>query len=221
MSQCTICHKIVKKFGMGSHLSKFHKNGNHVQKTKNETSTCSICGKTTKKFGMGPHHRLFHTKVSHPTTGVSHRAWNKGLTVNTHPSVKQGVDTWNKNIDNVGYVGGKYTEYKCLNGKTIKLQSSYEVTVAEILDQNQIDWIRPKPLNYFSTSTGRSRKYFPDFYLPKYNIYLDPKNEYLIPKDCSKIVDVIRDNNVKVLVLDYLHLNLHSILDSIELLSYL
>lgn len=29
---------------------------------------------------------------------------------------------------------------------------------------------------------GKQRRYVPDFYLPKYDLYLDPKNDYLIKK---------------------------------------
>ena len=37
------------------------------------------------------------------------------------------------------------------------------------------------------TINDKSRRYFPDFYLPKYDIYLDPKNPYLMQKDFFKM----------------------------------
>lgn len=65
------------------------------------------------------------------------------------------------------------------------LESSWEVKVAEKLDQLKIKWIRPKPLKW--VDNNKTRYYFPDFYLPDYNLYLDPKNPYCMDKDIKKM----------------------------------
>jgi hypothetical protein len=52
--------------------------------------------------------------------------------------------------------------------------------------------------------------YTPDFYLPEYDIYLDPKNDFLIENinpvlgytDIDKIHQVELENNIKVLILN-------------------
>lgn len=45
------------------------------------------------------------------------------------------------------------------------------------------------------------KKYFPDFYLPKSETYLDVKNDYLIKVDEAKITAVKRENpTVKLIV---------------------
>ena len=49
-----------------------------------------------------------------------------------------------------------------------------------------VEWERPIPLNWMD-SEGVKHRYYPDFYLPEYNIYLDPKNSYLMKKDEEKI----------------------------------
>ena len=78
-------------------------------------------------------------------------------------------------------------KYKHKNGEIILLESSWEVKVAEKLDILNIDWTRPKHIPWTDTS-GKKRKYFPDFYLPKYNLYLDPKNKYQISISLEKLV---------------------------------
>lgn len=91
----------------------------------------------------------------------------------------------------------------------LKLDSSYEVTVAKSLDNNNIKWIRPKSI-YYIDNTGKRRRYIPDFYLPDYNVYLDPKNDYLINSinkslgysDVDKINWVMQQNNVKIIILN-------------------
>lgn len=76
------------------------------------------------------------------------------------------------------------------------LESSYEAKVAQELDQHKITWIRPKYLTY------KNKKYFADFFLTEFNVYLDPKNDYLIQKDQDKIKAVMEENNVLIIILN-------------------
>lgn len=72
------------------------------------------------------------------------------------------------------------------DGTIVNLDSSYERIVAKILDEHNIDWIRPKPLDWYSND-GIKHHYFPDFYLTKYNLYFDPKNDYCFKVQAEKI----------------------------------
>lgn len=57
---------------------------------------------------------------------------------------------------------------------------------------------------------GKLHYYTPDFYLPDYNLYLDPKNDFLInninPKlgyaDSYKIEQVMLQNNIRIIILN-------------------
>lgn len=91
-----------------------------------------------------------------------------------------------------------YSKRTIYNG--ITLDSSYELKVAQELDENNIDWIRPKSLIWMDD--GQTRRYIPDFYLLGYNVYLDPKNDYLIKKDARKISLAKEFNDVNIIVLD-------------------
>lgn len=91
--------------------------------------------------------------------------------------------------------------------KGIKLDSSYEVIVAKNLDYSDIVWTRCSRFPYYID--GVLHYYIPDFYLPKYDVYLDPKNDYLIKninpvlgyKDVDKIEAVMLENNIKIIIL--------------------
>lgn len=98
--------------------------------------------------------------------------------------------------------------------KNVMLDSSYEVIVAKNLDENNIKWIRPKSLIWIDNE--QKRRYIPDFYLPKYNVYLDPKNDFLIKKDKRKIKLTMENNNVKIIVLNKNQLTWDSILSIIN-----
>lgn len=107
--------------------------------------------------------------------------------------------------------------------KGIKLDSSYEVRLAEDLDRNNVKWVRP---NFFVYEfKGEEHRYYPDFYLPEENIYIDTKNDYLINnpnpkfgiKDLEKIQLVSEQNNIKILVLDKNNLSWFHLKSKIEL----
>jgi len=64
---------------------------------------------------------------------------------------------------------------KMIEYKGIMLDSSWELALAKRLDKLGVLWVRPEPLVYFDRQ-GKERHYFPDFFLPEYNTFLDPKN---------------------------------------------
>jgi hypothetical protein len=95
---------------------------------------------------------------------------------------------------------GGQTNYKKFQYKGIWMDSSWEVNIAKWMDEHNIQWKRDKKINFTWTDIeGRKRRYYPDFYLEQYNIYLDPKNKYLIEKDTFKINQVQKENNIKVI----------------------
>lgn len=97
-------------------------------------------------------------------------------------------------------MGNRYTASKRIEYKGIKFESSWEYLVALDLDNNKIEWKRPSPLLY-RDAVGQQRRYYPDFYLPEYDVYLDPKNDYVKKLDASKITSVQEQNSVRVVLL--------------------
>lgn len=156
-------------------------------------------------------------------------AWNKGKTAKTDKRIKNYAETLSKKLTSgkkeiTGCFGwsseerslkakqqgfGGYNEnagrskkfrVKDSFGNEVVLQSTYELRCSQILDELGITWVRPKHLKY------NGKRYFPDFYLPDVDIYLDPKNAYKAKLDEQKIQAVIDQNKVKVYVLLEHHL---------------
>jgi len=73
-------------------------------------------------------------------------------------------------------------------GRSFIFDSSWEDATAIRLDTLNINWDRPDPIPY--EMNGKIHNYFPDFYLPDHNVYLDPKNPYVIIKQKEKL-DII------------------------------
>lgn len=96
---------------------------------------------------------------------------------------------------------GGETGYKHFQYKNIWMDSSWEVELATFLDSKQIEWERDRKKHMFwwVDNNGTSRRYYPDFYLPKYNLYLDPKNKYKMKNDELKIKSVVELNRIKLI----------------------
>lgn len=107
----------------------------------------------------------------------------------------------NASVGERKYINGrrKNIYYAHKNGTTILLESSWELDIAKFLDLINIAWIRPKYINWVD-SKNKKRNYYPDFYLPNFNLYLDPKNPYAMKKDEEKMkyisskVDILYGN---------------------------
>lgn len=95
---------------------------------------------------------------------------------------------------------GGETNYKRYVYNDITMDSAWEVEIAQWMDAHQVKWTRSRKMMFHWTDeTGAKRRYYPDFYLPDYNVYLDPKNKYLIEKDRFKILAAQRENGITII----------------------
>jgi|LakMenEpi03Aug12_release.lakeMendotaPanAssembly.Ray.scaffolds.fasta_scaffold352928_1 hypothetical protein len=174
------------KMSINSRQKISEKNTGHLKPIYTKIACCKIC----KKWFAG----------TNKTCSLTCRNMSFSLTAK---KTKLGG---NKNTRAYGWYYSKFA------GK-VWLESSYEYKVAKELDDNNIRWIRPSFLFY--TLNNIKKRYYPDFFLEDFNIFLDPKNDYLIIQDLEKIECVRNQNNVKVLVLTKFQLSwkiIHSLL---------
>jgi len=88
-----------------------------------------------------------------------------------------------------------FAKMKSYNAKGIKKQeyngqffdSNWEVKIAKWLDENNIIWLRPKTAVVWLDKNEKKHRYYADFYLQDFNVYLDPKNPYCITKQKEKL----------------------------------
>lgn len=209
---------------------------------------CQYCSKVCKNLNSlrqheirCPHNpnRINTVHAGFNTKGK--KAWNKGLTKETSDVVKRQAELQSKTKK--GKPGRKHTDAEkqtlrehALKNKLggfnmrkktifvngIAVDSSYEKIVAESLTENNIEWKRCDRFKYIDNK-NKLHYYTPDFYLPKYDVYLDPKNDYLINninpilkfRDTDKIKWVMEQNNIKIIILDKDHLTYEKIVDLI------
>jgi hypothetical protein len=104
-----------------------------------------------------------------------------------------------KSIENPN-CGGE-TGYKHYQYKNVWMDSSWEVELANWMDENNIKWerSRKKHMFWWTDIKGDKRRYYPDFYLPELGVYLDPKNKYKLSNDQFKLDNVLKENKMVLL----------------------
>lgn len=81
--------------------------------------------------------------------------------------------------------------YNPFENKVVKLQSSWELSIAEYLTAQNVSWSRPtKRLKWYDKTICKHRTYLPDFWLDKYEIYVDVKNEHKQEVDKDKLAQL-------------------------------
>lgn len=132
------------------------------------------------------------------------RKISESLLGKTHTEeTKSKLSDYAKSVGFGGVTRSRRIEY---SGKF--LGSSYELTVAKELDANEIRWDTCSRFKYIDPD-GKERTYTPDIYLIDYDVYLDPKNDFLInnpnPKlgfyDSEKIKLACEQNGIVVHIL--------------------
>lgn len=83
--------------------------------------------------------------------------------------------------------------------KGVLLDSTWELELAIRLDRLSVEWIRPDPIPWVDEE-GVTHNYFPDFYLPEYDIYLDPKNPHAINVQKKKL-NILKQQYNNILIL--------------------
>jgi hypothetical protein len=231
-TKCPICQFQISKINFLRHTNVCDGKGPLLKKIKkykrknfNKTFTAEFCKKVQQFYDEG-------NTVAQvlKTFQLNCRAWNKAVQLGLLKS-RDRTQTLKNNIskltaeekvkrfsrkqqpwhkpkggyrDNAGHSQKFYVKDSFNNN--VCLQSSYEKQCSDILNDLEIRWIRPKALKY------KNKKYFPDFHLTDYNIFLDPKNDYLAEKDKEKINSVIKENNIKLYIIKKENLNKEYIL---------
>jgi len=92
---------------------------------------------------------------------------------------------------------------KTINYKGFKLKGSWELITALFLNKRKIKWTNKiKPFNYFWKN--KNHLYFPDFYLPKYKLYIEVKG-YETKRDRAKWKNfpkkllILKNNEIKLI----------------------
>ena len=89
---------------------------------------------------------------------------------------------------------------KTIEYNGILLDSTWELALAKRLDDLNIKWIRPAPITW-TDAEEKIHNYFPDFHLPDYNLYLDPKNPHAVTVQKKKLDLLLKQHtNIRLIL---------------------
>ena len=98
----------------------------------------------------------------------------------------------------------KQSKYVTVEGTIVNMDSTWEVAMAERLDELGVKWMRNPSIKLkYLTRSRRLRNYIPDFYLPDYDLYIEVKG-YWTDAARHKMKSVQALNPVKLLILESL-----------------
>lgn len=189
------------------------------EERKNKYCNASCAAKTTNKLKKGIKHifsegalkKIAFSNRSRKGSGYEETKifYNncticKKLFINDIKSKTCSSDCKNKlislNSRNNPNCGGE-TNFKKFKYKDIWFDSSWEVEIAKLMDSLNIEWVRSRKIIFFWFDLdNKKRRYYPDFYLPKYDLYLDPKNKYKYEQDKFKLEQVVSLNKINLQV---------------------
>lgn len=193
LKQCDICLKHISMFAYNRHVKSHYKEPKSPKIKENVIYTCNFCSKTCKNaLSLGNHRcrckdnpdrkiQVFtdagRESIKSKLRGRKHSEEHK---LNISKGMKLAVIKYPESYSS-GNVCGR-VKIEDYNGE--RFHGKWEVLTAKWLDKNSIHWERKiKPLKYYWNEGWHL--YFPDFYLPAYNLYLEVKG-YETERDICK-----------------------------------
>lgn len=175
---------------------------------------CKFCGKSCKPLGISAHERLCpknpdKNKKDHPSYGrsgynqytkaklegriinmseetkrkLSNSKIGKAATEKTKKSISEGMKNAVRKYPE-SYSGSNVNgRVKKVYYKGVCLDGGWELIFAKWCDENSVIWERP--LNGFEYEWDGERIYYPDFYLPNIDVYVEIKG-YERARDIAK-----------------------------------
>ena len=201
---CNLCKTDIGTYGFKKHQKTCFGLGLYTKRTKSflfervgNNSKCPICKKLFSPIGVQSHYRIVHEKrmnssfVNYKPSNGAIKAKEKGqnfiVSKETRKKIaaaqKQRSAEFNKRqgesvrktvllkIANGEWHAGQTKKYSH-NGA--KLDGTWELKYAQYLDDNNIKWERPKT-SFEYIFEEEIRNYFPDFYLPELNKFVEIK----------------------------------------------
>lgn len=141
----------------------------------------------SKRFRDDP---TFKEKVA----AYTRKAWADGK----YDGVRVGQCAWYKHTK--------------LDGTVVKLQGTWEVVFAQFLDSLGIEYEAHRGRILYVDNLGINRSYYPDFYVPMWNAYIDVKGAMFYDLQLNKMQCIRRSNPDK-----FIEIVTREYFDSIEL----
>jgi len=197
--KCPYCKKVYSKSGIGTHIWMIHtEKGKHYRENKNYSISFNWKNDELKlknaveKFKKTYDDRLKSGKIKPGFLNCKH----------TKETIEFLSERQSKFLEECGKSGFKHIKWyriKNIKKEEFVLRGTYELRVAEYLNKNNIYWKRKIYIKYVDNE-GIKRTYTPDFYIPKYDTYIETKG-YYSEMDKQKMERVVKQNNIDIIMI--------------------
>jgi len=125
-------------------------------------------------------------------------------------SIEKISKSTSKRLEIDNQIRNKYKVFCPYKKDIVNVTAGWELKFAHFLNENKINWDKSNNYNFaYIDDNNIKRTYYPDFYLPDYNLFIEIKgaNWAKVFKttggvdDVEKVKRVIKDNNVKISIL--------------------
>lgn len=105
-----------------------------------------------------------------------------------------------KKMGSGGFKAIKWYSVKNHENESIVVRGTWELFIAERLNQHGIKWFRGNALKY-RDHNNMTHRYSPDFYLPDKNVFIEVKG-YFSERDRTKMCLTVLQNDVSIILVD-------------------
>ena len=168
MRNCKFCHTEMKH-AIHERWCKSNPKLDENKKHLSEVISIGASDRTKKAWRDGKYDLVVFANNGRPHTPEAKEKISQAALNSNHRRLVRSIRTYVKK-----------------DGSTVELDSSWEELLAKRLDDLGVEWDRPGPMKWID-STGKKRNYFPDFYLPEFDLYLDPKNPTAFKQQHEKV----------------------------------
>lgn len=165
------------------------------EKEKPTIVKCKQCQNDMPAYDKHRHRRYFCS----PSCSSIHGNTGKKLSQETRDKISQSVS-----LSSPGIIKTKFYPVDCpyLQDK-VNVQGTWEYKYALWLNENKINWIKDKKNNFIYTDDeGHNHRYYPDFYLPDSDEYIEIKGVWW-GNDKKKMENVFKCNpNANIIILE-------------------
>lgn len=189
--QCPYCKRIFSKKGIATHVWRMHEEGKDHKPTLNNTAWNNGLTKDENESVLKMSRTL---KKKYATGELKPHFKDKKHTDETKQKISEKLSRNNK--------GGrcKWFEFEKSSSEHVKLQGTWEVRFACVLEMIDPEWIKPTTSNHsfkWTDDNGIEHTYTPDFYSPKLDKYFEVKG-YWWGNDKRKMELVIEQNEANI-----------------------
>jgi hypothetical protein len=196
--KCSFCGELHSKYGIKNHERHCHSNPNRVQGINNfhkdgKTWNKGLTKETDSRVAKGV------SKWRQNYLEGKFKNWSQGLTKENDSRIarlsNKTSETIKEKVKN-GEWHCSFSKSRSYQYKGVTLHGSWELNFVKYLDKKSIEWKRPnKSFQYFWNN--EYHEYFPDLYLPEFDLYLEIKG-YPTERDICKWEQFPKDEKLDI-----------------------